>query len=223
MYLNNLMEEKNMTCADLSRLSEVPESTLRDILNGKAQIDRCEAGTIYSIADALDTTVEDILLGYWTYMLGDEDLDETEENILHDSRSLALFYHLVNAVQAMPKDEDVEGEDDYDLAFFCLVSMVKKGNHIEKLYDIGSYREALFLLGLIDYLSPKLGIELDERYEKYRHYRLDRPVYPLWVFEMSEDVNDDQMYKKYVELYAIPELSRFNIFMTEEDIIPSED
>ena len=61
MYLMNLMNEQYMTRADLSMMSGVPDSTLRDILSGKAQIDHCEAATIYGIADALGTTVEDIL------------------------------------------------------------------------------------------------------------------------------------------------------------------
>ena len=53
MYLMNLMNKKCMTRADLSMMSGVPDSTLRDILSGKAQIDHCEAATIYGIADAL--------------------------------------------------------------------------------------------------------------------------------------------------------------------------
>ena len=51
MYLMNLMNKKCMTRADLSMMSGVPDSTLRDILSGKAQIDHCEAATIYGIAD----------------------------------------------------------------------------------------------------------------------------------------------------------------------------
>ena len=62
MYLKELMKEKNMTRAGLSHASSIPESTLRDILNNKTQIDRCEAATLMCIADALDTTVEDTII-----------------------------------------------------------------------------------------------------------------------------------------------------------------
>ena len=41
MYLMNLMNEHCMTRADLSMMSGVPDSTLRDIFSGKAQIDHC--------------------------------------------------------------------------------------------------------------------------------------------------------------------------------------
>ena len=73
MYLMNLMNMNCMTRADLSRISGVPDSTLRDILSGKAQIDHCEAATIYSIADALGTSVEDILDHYWEECLSEDD------------------------------------------------------------------------------------------------------------------------------------------------------
>ena len=34
MFLNNLMNSRNLTRAELSASSHIPESTLRDILNG---------------------------------------------------------------------------------------------------------------------------------------------------------------------------------------------
>ena len=95
MYLNTLMEKKMISRAELSRRSCVPESTLRDILNGKAQLDHCEALTVSCIAGALDTTVEDLLINYW-----DEPLDE-EENMVrqerHDDSSMLDFYMLVDS------------------------------------------------------------------------------------------------------------------------------
>ena len=57
MFLNNLMNSRNLTRAELSASSNIPESTLRDILNGKAQLDRCEAVTLYNLAYALDVSV----------------------------------------------------------------------------------------------------------------------------------------------------------------------
>ena len=86
MYLMNLMNKKCMTRADLSMMSGVPDSTLRDILSGKAQIDHCEAATIYGIADALGTTVEDVLDHYWDECLGADD-EECEREVLHDGLS----------------------------------------------------------------------------------------------------------------------------------------
>lgn len=91
MYLMNLMNKKYMTRADLSMMSGVPDSTLRDILSGKAQIDHCEAATIYGIADALGTTVEDILDHYWDECLEDDDEEVREKQPLHDGHTLLLL------------------------------------------------------------------------------------------------------------------------------------
>ena len=40
MYIKELMRKNNMTRAELSRRSGVPDSTLRDILNESAKLDR---------------------------------------------------------------------------------------------------------------------------------------------------------------------------------------
>lgn len=105
MYLMNLMNMNCMTRADLSRISGVPDSTLRDILSGKAQIDHCAAATIYSIADALDTSVEDILDHYWEECLSEDD-EKCEREAVHDEHTLALFYHLVDVTVKARHDED---------------------------------------------------------------------------------------------------------------------
>ena len=61
MYLNELMNARQMSRTELSARSRVPESTLRDILSGKTQLDRCEAATLYDLAAALQVSIEDIL------------------------------------------------------------------------------------------------------------------------------------------------------------------
>ena len=92
MYLMNLMNKKCMTRADLSMMSGVPDSTLRDILSGKAQIDHCEAATIYGIAEALGTSVEDILDHYWDECLEDDDEKAWKQQPLHDGHTLLLLW-----------------------------------------------------------------------------------------------------------------------------------
>lgn len=61
MYLNELMNACQMSRTELSARSRVPESTLRDILSGKTQLDHCEAATLYDLAGALQVSIEDIL------------------------------------------------------------------------------------------------------------------------------------------------------------------
>ena len=212
MYLMNLMNKKCMTRADLSMMSGVPDSTLRDILSGKAQIDHCEAATIYGIADALDTTVEDILDHYWEECIADAEDEVREKQPLHDAHTLLLFYSTVDKlVQARNAEEDL-----------ILVSCFNSDTFIDQFFTRGFYREAFFLLGITDYLNRKLGMKTDPRFDAYRVYRLDNPVYSLSTIEEYDDPKELENAKAYAETYAIPELAAFNIFMTEEDISPDD-
>ena len=207
MYLMNLMNKKCMTRADLSMMSGVPDSTLRDILSGKAQIDHCEAATIYGIADALGTTVEDVLDHYWDECLGADD-EECEREVLHDGHTLLLFYSTVDrVVQLRQAVEDAS-----------LASCINSETFIDQFFTMGFYREAFFVLGLTDYLNRKLGKKTDPRFDAYRGYCLDSPVYSLSTLEEYDDPAELEQAKAYAETYAIPELAAFNIFMTEEDI-----
>ena len=212
MYLMNLMNEHCMTRADLSMMSGVPDSTLRDILSGKAQIDHCAAATIYGIADALGTTVEDVLDHYWDECLGADD-EECESEVLHDGHTLLLFYSTVDRVVQLRQHVDDA----------LLTSCVNSEAFIDLFFDRGFYREAFFLLGLTDYLNRKLGMKTNPRFDAYRGYRLDCPVYSLSTLEEYDDPEELKNAKAYAEAYAIPELAAFNIFMTEEDISPDED
>ena len=212
MYLMNLMNKKCMTRADLSMMSGVPDSTLRDILSGKAQIDHCEAATIYGIADALGTTVEDVLDHYWDECLRADD-EECEREVLHDGHTLLLFYSTVDRVVQMR-----QAVEDASLA-----SCINSETFIDQFFTMGFYREAFFVLGLTDYLNRKLGKKTDPRFDAYRGYRLDCPVYSLSTLEEYDNSEELENAKAYAEAYAIPELAAFNIFMTEEDISPDED
>lgn len=212
MYLMNLMNEHCMTRADLSMMSGVPDSTLRDILSGKAQIDHCEAATIYSIADALGTTVEDALDHYWDECLGADD-EECEREALHDGHTLLIFYSTVDKLVQLR----LFAEDS------LLAASFNSETYIDYFFDNGFYREAFFLLGLTDYLNRKLGMKTNPRFDAYRGYRLDCPVYSLSTLEEYDDPEELKNAKAYAEAYAIPELAAFNIFMTEEDISPDED
>lgn len=138
MLLLELMNEKHMTCAELSRRSGVPESTLRDILNGKAQIDHCEAGTLLAIADVLETTVDEIVVTYWEEALLHHDREVPLEE-LHDDSSMLTFYMIVDATKlALTAYSDLE--------FVCEIC---EEHWIERFHAEGAYRIAFFLLGFI--------------------------------------------------------------------------
>lgn len=204
MFLNNLMNSRNLTRAELSANSNIPESTLRDILNGKAQLDRCEAATLYNIAYALDVSVEDILEGYWDAL----ERDAPARIAVHDDSSLMNFYVLADSMLGRLRATG-------DLAF---IDGIDQNGWIERLYQSRQYRCALFLLGMVDYLCRKNGIRQVARYDEYRKARLDGPVYALRTLNVNDDDGAFQRARTEAENSAIPELGRYGIYMTEEDI-----
>ena len=212
MYLMNLMNQKSMTRSDLSQISGVPDSTLRDILNGKAQIDHCEAATIYNIAEALDTSVEDILENYWEECEEEDDEGGIWQQTLHDGHTLVLFYSLVDQLVQARKDEG-------DLA---LADCINSGDYIDQFFSKGFYREAFFLLGLTDYLYRKLGKRTDPRFDAYRDYCLDCHVYSLRTIAACDDPAEMNKARAYAENHAVRELAAFDIYMTKEDISPDD-
>ena len=216
MYILNLMEQKNMTRAELSRISMVPESTLRDILNGTSQIEHCEAMTLALIADALDTTVEEILMhaipeengNNAEYDYEEENEHETEPTILPNS-STYWFYLFLDGLR-----KDFLGENQERT--FC--NAVKKGKCVETFWNTKAYSSALLLVGIADYFCRKNRWPLIPEYEKYRHMRLKSPVYPYDMFDPNMTYHEFEREMNRVETFAIPELARMNIFLTEKDI-----
>ena len=206
MFLNNLMYSRNLTRAELSANSNIPESTLRDILNGKAQLDRCEAVTLYNLAYALDVSVEDILEDYWEE-LALERAAHTRIPV-HDDHSLMNFYVLADSMLGRLRATG-------DLAF---IDGIDQNEWVERLYDDGQYRCALFLVGVMDYLCRKNGIWQIARYNEYRELMLDSPVYSLSTLNVNSDDGDFQRARNDAENNAIPELGRYGIYLTEEDI-----
>ena len=204
MYLNELMNSRNLTRAELSARSNIPESTLRDILNGKAQLDRCEAATLYNIAYALDVSVEDLLEGYWDAL----ERDAPARIAVHDDSSLMNFYVLADSMLGRLRATG-------DLAF---IDGIDQNGWIERLYQGREYRCALFLLGTMDYLCRKNGVRQVARYDEYRKARLDGPVYALRTLNVNDDDGAFQRARTEAENSAIPELGRYGIYMTEEDI-----
>lgn len=61
MYLQTMLDQKNMTKYRLSMLSGVPKTTVIDICSGKSTLDRCSAKTVYQLAKALGCTMEELM------------------------------------------------------------------------------------------------------------------------------------------------------------------
>ena len=210
MFLKELMKKKKMTRAELSRESGIPESTLRDILNGTSRIERCEALTLALIAEVLDTTVEEILQRALAEQLNENEAEsgQDEEMTLLQNEPLHVFYTFMDTLQEM-----LAAGSDIDLCLFA-----KEHQWVEDFFAGESYSIALFLVGFSDYVCRKYKVTPFREYEKYRHMRLTSPVYPLALFDPEATTFEYEAEKDRLHTFAVPELGRLNIFMTEKDL-----
>ena len=181
MLISEQLKKQNMSKYRLSRESGVPQTTINDICNGKAELDKCSAGTLYRIAKVLGITVEEIL-----------------ESVGPQPRS---------AFETFKSNTCHHVKDMGDLDF--IVDALEK-DEIRKLYNRKWYLEAMYLLAMVDYLSRVNEIPLCKKYNDIRARRLARPVFPAGV-EISCEVLKSDEPKLKATREAIPEFLRFNI------------
>ncbi|MBP5363307.1 MAG: helix-turn-helix transcriptional regulator [Ruminococcus sp.] len=185
MLINEQLEKIQMTKYRLSKDSGVPQATINDICSGKADLEKCSAGTLYKIAKVLGISIESIL-------------DSAKEDI---RSSFEIFKS--NTCHHV--------KDMGDLDF---IVVVLESDEVRKLYNKHWYPEALYLLAMLDYLSRINEIPLCAKYNDLRTRKLEKPIYPIGVLLNSEVLKSDEPLR-IAEQEAIPEFRRFNIIESE--------
>ena len=61
MFLNTLLSQHNMSVYQLAKTSHLPYTTVNDICTGKTQLKKCNAETVYRIAQAFHISMEELL------------------------------------------------------------------------------------------------------------------------------------------------------------------
>ena len=183
MLINERLEKLNMTKYRLSAESGVPQATIHDICSGKANLEKCSAGTLFRLAKALGVTVEEIL-----------------RSAEKDSKLPGGFETFKSSVCHRVKEMG-------DAAFMI---HLLESDEIRTLYTKGSYTEAMYLLAMLDYLSRVNHIPLCTRYEDIRSRRLSKPLFSSGVLVTGIVLQSDEPMRR-AEREAIPEFRRFNI------------
>ncbi len=188
MIINDLLQTKNMSRYRLSKESGVAMTTIIDICSGKAALDKCAAGTLYKIARALDVTVD---------------------SILEKSYEKATDYRCSFETFKSNTCHHVKDMGDLDFIIETL-----KTDEIRKLYDRQWYREALYLLAMVDYLSRINHLPSCTNYNDIRRQKLENPCFPAGIL-VSFAATGDESIKDEAIARAIPEFMRFNIVESE--------
>lgn len=189
MIVNELLEKENMTRYCLSKESGVAMTTITDICSGKADLDKCAAGTLYKIAKVLGVTVDSLL----------------ENNSVESSDYRCSFETFKSNTCHNVKDK---GDIDF-------IIETLETDEVRKLYNRSWHREALYLLAMVDYLSRINGLPVCTNYNDIRSKKLEKPYFPAGVVVSSVATGDESIKEKALA-DAIPEFLRFNI--VESDV-----
>lgn len=186
MIIDELLRIKHMSRYELSKISGVPQTTIADICNGKTDLQQCKVGTLNKIAKALDETIDSLLLKH------DKDFEDEEDEFDFELYKSNIC-HLVKEM----------GQLDFLLD-------ILENDKIRKEFNKGNKLEALYLLGMTDYLSRINNIPICNRYDDLRCMKFKNPIYPKGVILQSKISNNNKL-KKQALKDAIPEFLRFNI------------
>lgn len=188
MIINELLQEENMSRYRLSKESGVPMTTITDICTGKAELDKCAAGTLYKIAKVFGVTIDSLL--------------ENNERKNADYRcSFETFKSNIC--------HHVNDMGDLDFIIDTLET-----DEVRKLYNRQWYRESMYLLAMIDYLSRINNLPICTNYDDIRKQKLDKPCFSAGIV-MACAVTGDEGIKDEAISKAIPEFMRFNIVESE--------
>ena len=188
MNIIELLESRKMSKYRLSRLSGIPYTTINDICSGKASIEKCSAETIYKIAKVFGVSMEELI----------------EDAIEKKKPSGYTFDLYKSSVCHRVKEEG-------DIPF--IIEVLESGKK-QKRYEASQYREALYLLAMVDYLSRLNDLPLCADYKDIRSKKLEKPVYPSSVLALAKAEQDERIMEKSME-ESIPEFRRFNIAESE--------
>ena len=216
MAIKDVIDEIGLSFDELCDASEIPSSTLSDILSGKAVLSHCQARTIQKLSKGLDMSMEEVLALEESDFpacdcvpdtADDDEYDESEEEgPLHRLGCPAAFRlfrcSMLEMLHILSMLKDGE----------CLfVESAIEAGTVEKLYNHGCYDAALYTLGLIDYLCDKNDIPRLAMYDKYRGDTMEKTIYCPGA---KEDPILDCVY--FMEM--IPQLLKFNMIETPETL-----
>lgn len=155
MRLREVLQNNHVSAYQLSKKSGVPYMTINDICNGKTDLAKSSAETVFRLAEALDMSMEQLL-----------------EDYLNKRSSFELFKS--NTCHRLKEQGD-----------FAFLTETLESDQVRKLYEKKWFPESFYLLALVDYLCKENGIDICKDYEELRVQKLDRVLYPAGILAYS--------------------------------------
>ena len=184
MTINELLGDRQMTRYRLARSSGVSQTTINDICIGKVSIKNCTGETLYRLAKTLNVSVESLLAEAMEHRPAFEIF---KSNICHSVKDMGDLNFLTDVI---------------------------KSDRILRYLEMHWYREALYLLAMVDYLCRENGFPLHDEYAELRCMKLSDVVYPIGILILCTALKSDEPKKESLQ-NAIPEFLRHNIVECE--------
>lgn len=163
MMLNQIMESKNISRYRLSKNSDIPYTTLTDILSGKADLKKCSAETVYKLAKVLEVSMEELLEPCFVKRTS---FDLFKSNVCHKLKELGDIDFIIDTLES---------------------------NEILDYYNRQWYAECFYLLAMLDYVSRVNDVPYCEEYSDLRKQKLSETLYSASVVAAAAVSNDDKI------------------------------
>lgn len=186
MVLKELLKAQNLSVYQCAKESKVPYTTLSDLVNGKSNIRKCSAETVYKLSKVFHVTMEELL----------ENHEKNEPDIPHRS-SFEIFK---SNICHMVKDK---GDIDF------IVDILRE-NEIRIYWNRKWYPESFYLLAMVDYLCRENDLPVCRDYDDIRNHKLAKPIYPKDIM-LAAKLNPALDERKSSWDNAIPEFLEYNI------------
>lgn len=124
--ISEVMAEKGLTKYRLAKISGIPWSTLSNICAGKTDLEKCSAGTIRRLAEALDLTMEE------TLDLGTGEITSTSVPSNESYLELDIPEDLAEVIQNV-KDGFENGDPNMDLLLDELYGSINANQWSQKI------------------------------------------------------------------------------------------
>ena len=169
MIINELMESRKMTQYRLAKESGIAYTTINDICNGKAQLEKCSAETIYHISKVLGVSMENLIEPYLDRR---SDFELFKSNTCHRLKMLGDIEFVIELLE----------EDS-----------------IRKYYKKKWYPESLYLLAMLDYVSRENDIPICTQYDDMRSLKLKKPLFPTSVSVAAKVAKNDELKQRSIK------------------------
>lgn len=166
MTIQEAMRKSGASIYSLSQKSGIPYSTLRDICSNKTDLGKCEARTVYLLAQALGISLDDLMK---TYAQKRCDFELFKSHICHRLKREGDLDFILNVVQSPD---------------------------IREYFDRGWIAESLYLLAMLDYISRINHIPLCSDFNDLRDLSMQNIIYPDGLLLLSEVTNNPDLLKE---------------------------